>query len=127
MAHGRRAAVTQNPVGEPPALGPGHVLRLSRQGGVAHFPGLARPRCVHCALCSEAQLSELQSLLLVLSGIPDREAGNDRRRFCVALVDEGGEVLWSQVVAEESAPQALLVWWREAEIAPSKKKTNGQA
>ena len=108
-------------------LRPGRVLLLSREGGLAHFPGLARPRCVHCARCSEEQLSELQSLLLALSGLPATEAGNDRRRFCVALMEEGGEVLWSQVVAEESAPQALLAWWRRAEIAPLQKKTDGQA
>ncbi|WP_147273035.1 protealysin inhibitor emfourin [Billgrantia montanilacus] len=112
---------------EPPALRPGLVLRLSREGGLAHFPGLARPRCVHCTGCSEEQLGELQSLLLALPGASVAEAGNDRRRFCVALVGEGGEVLWSQVVAEESAPQALLAWWRRAEIAPLQKKTDGQA
>ncbi|RCV91876.1 hypothetical protein DU505_02075 [Billgrantia montanilacus] len=103
------------------------MLRLSREGGLAHFPGLARPRCVHCTGCSEEQLGELQSLLLALPGASVAEAGNDRRRFCVALVGEGGEVLWSQVVAEESAPQALLAWWRRAEIAPLQKKTDGQA
>lgn len=118
--------MTKDPVGEPPELRPGRILRLSREGGFAHFPGLARPRCIHCSRCSKAQLSELQALLQALSGIPVGSAGNDRRQFCVALVDEGGEVIWSQVVAEESAPQPLLAWWRRAEIASSQKKTDGR-
>ncbi|WP_133154991.1 protealysin inhibitor emfourin [Billgrantia endophytica] len=112
--------MTRSIPGEPPALTPGSVLRLSREGGLAHFPGLARPRCVYCARCSEEQLRELQSLLRELprdGGAISRDAA-DRRRLCVKVVDERGTVVWSQTVPEESVPQALLDWWRRAEIAP---------
>jgi hypothetical protein len=102
----------------PPRLCKGTVLRLCREGGVAHFPGLARPRRIDCSRCSEAQLAELQRLLeMVADACPlDVEtAGADRRSLLLSLEDAGGREVWQRLAAEETVPQALLVWWRRAE------------
>lgn len=100
---------------DPPPLTPASVLRLSREGGVAHFPGLARPRCIHCARYSEAQRGELQRLLVTAARACPAEGGGDRRLLRLSLEDGGGVVVWTLTVAEEAVPSALLDWWRRAE------------
>lgn len=96
----------------PPPLTASSVLRLCREGGVAHFPGLARPRRIDCGRCSETQRDELYRLLTSLDEA--RVAGADRRLLRLSVEDAGG-VIWSRDVAEERAPPALWRWWRQAE------------
>ncbi|MEQ4540234.1 MAG: protealysin inhibitor emfourin [Billgrantia sp.] len=104
---------------QPPPLTPASVVRLRREGGVAHFPGLARPRCIRCARYSEAQRDELWRLLS--SAEAGRAAGReevegaDRRRFCLSVEDASGTTLWGLTVAEETVPPALIEWWRRAD------------
>ncbi|MDN3520275.1 protealysin inhibitor emfourin [Halomonas ramblicola] len=99
----------------PPTLVPASVLRLSREGGVAHFPGLARPRRIHCARYSEAQRGELQRLLATAARACPVEAGADRRLLHLSLEDDRGAEVWTLTIAEEAVPPALLDWWRHAE------------
>lgn len=85
---------------------------------MVHFPGLARPRRIHCARCSEAQRVELQGLLTALTQTcsPDTTmAGADRRLLHLSVEDEDGSVMWALTVAEDAASPALLHWWRHAE------------
>ncbi|MGJ7458010.1 protealysin inhibitor emfourin [Halomonas sp. MA07-2] len=97
----------------PPQLTAASVLRLCREGGVAHFPGLARPRRIDCGQCSEAQRDELHRLLANLDEA--RVAGADRRQLRLS-VEDAGRVIWSRNVTEELAPPALWRWWRQAEV-----------
>lgn len=104
---------------QPPPLTPASVVRLRREGGVAHFPGLSQPRCIHCARYSEAQRDELWQLLSSAeSGAELEEApGADRRRFCLSVEDANGASLWLLTVAEEAVPQGLIEWWRQADAS----------
>lgn len=102
----------------PPALGPGRVIWFRREGGLAHFPGLARPRLIVCARYSEAQCRELQQLLACLAqaGVHENGAppGADRRQFHVSVKDENGALLWTLDVDEGWVPRELLTWWQRA-------------
>ncbi|MCE8010578.1 hypothetical protein HOP54_18525 [Halomonas daqingensis] len=102
---------------QPPPLTPTSVVRLRREGGVAHFPGLARPRCIRCARVSEAQRDELWRLLSCAEAEAGLEEGPgaDRRRFCLSVEDASGTTLWGLTVAEETVPPALIEWWRRAD------------
>lgn len=100
---------------QPPHLTPDNVVRLRREGGLAHFPGLARPRCIDCARCSEAQRDELWRLLSSAEAGRDEANSADRRRFCLRVDDASGASLWSVTVAEEAVPPGLLEWWRRAD------------
>lgn len=104
---------------QPPPLTAASVVWVRREGGVAHFPGLARPRCIRCARYSEAQRDELWRLLASAEaqrGASHEEAqGADRRWFCLSVEDGGGASLWSLAVAEEALPNELMAWWRRAE------------
>lgn len=104
---------------QPPPLTPVNVVRLRREGGVAHLPGLARPRCIHCARYSEAQRDELWHLLSSAeSGAGGEEvSGADRRRFCLSVEDANGNSLWLLTVAEDAMPQELIEWWRRADTS----------
>ncbi|MCC5884230.1 MAG: hypothetical protein JJU25_16555 [Halomonas sp.] len=99
----------------PPELTEASVVWLRREGGVAHFPGLARPRCIHCAHYSKAQRDELWQLLSSLNEAEAAAPGADRRRFCLSIEDASRDALWSLTVSEEAAPPRLLEWWRQAE------------
>lgn len=116
--------------GAAPVLTPASVLWLSREGGVAHFPGLVRPRRIHCALCSETQRVELQRLLTALAqacpsdGTP---TGADRRLLHLSVEDAAGTVVWALTVAEDAAPEALLKWWRRAGAGPGQGENAGPA
>ncbi|MDX5377431.1 MAG: hypothetical protein LPK08_07955 [Halomonas sp.] len=102
---------------QPPPLTPASVVRLRREGGVAHFPGLARPRCIDCARYSQAQRDELWRLLSCAeAGAGQGEApGADRRRFSLRVEDADGATLWRVTVAEDAVPAGLLEWWRRAD------------
>lgn len=100
-----------------PTLTASSVLRLSREGGVAHFPGLARPRRIECRQCSAAQRHELQQLLEAVTRACAPEvspSGADRRLLSLSVEECDGKVIWAQKVDEDAAPEELLRWWREA-------------
>ncbi|MFQ3787791.1 protealysin inhibitor emfourin [Halomonas sp. A29] len=101
----------------PPTLTPASVVRLRREGGMAHFPGLARPRCIHCDRYSEAQREELWQLLSCAEAAPAEAPGADRRRFCVSVEEPSGTSVWMLTVAEEAVPQGLIEWWRRADVS----------
>ncbi|KAA0012578.1 hypothetical protein F0A17_06420 [Billgrantia pellis] len=105
-------------VSHPPRLTSASVLRLKREGGLAHFPGLARPRRLDCSRFSEAQRAELQRLLelTVESCRGDAEPeGADWRRLQLSVEDDSGREIWQLRAIEEAVPMALLEWWRRAE------------
>ncbi|MDR5861311.1 hypothetical protein FZZ93_17870 [Halomonas eurihalina] len=98
-----------------PRLTATSVLRLSREGGVAHMPGLARPRRIRCDRCSEAQRAELQALLDEAVRYGECQAPGADRRILHLGVEEGGETpTWTLSVSEDSVPDTLLRWWRLA-------------
>ncbi|MBS9404314.1 hypothetical protein KG088_11805 [Halomonas sp. TRM85114] len=100
-----------------PILTASSVLRLHREGGVAHFPGLARPRCIECRQCSAAQRDELQQLLEAVTRACASEMpplGADRRLLSLSVEEDDGKVIWTQKVDEDAAPKELLRWWRQA-------------
>lgn len=102
---------------QPPRLTPESVIRLQREGGLAHFPGLARPRCIHCARYSKAQRDELWQLLSCAEAgaTPAEVPGADRRRFCMSVEDPNGTSLWRLTLVEEAVPHGLIEWWRRAD------------
>ncbi|QTP55814.1 hypothetical protein HNO51_14650 [Billgrantia sulfidoxydans] len=101
----------------PPRLTSGSVVRLRREGGVAHFPGLSQPRCIDCARYSEAQRDELWRLLCGAEAGAGQVAspGADRRRFSLSVEDADGASLWALTVAEEALPRELVAWWQRAD------------
>lgn len=106
---------------EPPALTPSSVLTISREGGLAHFPGLARPRRIDCAGCSVAQRQALQQLLVDVARRCEgkgRSDGADRRVFRVCLDEGQQEAQWVLDVGEDLAPDALITLWKRGEVVP---------
>lgn len=102
---------------QPPRLTPNSVIRLRREGGLAHFPGLARPRCIHCSRYSQAQRDELWHLLSCMdgrTGDPDTP-GADRRRLHLSVEDGSGAPAWRLEVDEALAPDWLLECWHRAD------------
>ncbi|MDT8896525.1 hypothetical protein RSO41_17895 [Halomonas sp. I1] len=111
-----------------PRLTAASVLRLSREGGVAHMPGLARPRWIRCDRCSEAQRAELQALLDEAVRCGERRMPGVDRRLLHLWVEEGGEApVWTLSVAEDTVPETLLRWWRLAASDPFSSDEAGPA
>ncbi len=119
-----------------PLLGPHSRLVIRREGGLAHFPGLAAPRCILGGECTPGQRRWLERLLAaVLEGgaadPPQAElraasSGADRRVFRLAI-DEPGDAAgeasydaiqprWSLSVDETRAPSSLVTLWRHGEL-----------
>ncbi|MBN8226551.1 hypothetical protein JYK02_03405 [Corallococcus macrosporus] len=72
-------------------------IELKREGGIAFFPGLARPRTVDLAALPPATAEALQREVrearffeqpAVVGGSPT--AGADRTRYTVTIEDDGG-------------------------------------
>ncbi|WP_143097555.1 protealysin inhibitor emfourin [Modicisalibacter xianhensis] len=102
-----------------PRLETHSVLCIRREGGVAHFPGLASPRRIHCGQCSDAQRQWLQDLLERAAQCPDTEGGADRRRLFIEI-EEGESAtgtlpVWSLSLDEAQAPEGLVALWRHGE------------
>ncbi|WP_136064596.1 protealysin inhibitor emfourin [Modicisalibacter radicis] len=119
-----------------PRLGPGSRLTIRREGGLAHFPGLAAPRCIEGDKCTPGQRRWLERLLgEVLEGgaveasrtqAEGQPSGADRRVFRLAI-DEPGEAAgggaddtlpprWTLIVDETRAPGSLVTLWRHGEL-----------
>nr|WP_163503852.1 protealysin inhibitor emfourin [Halomonas socia] len=101
---------------ELPPLGISSRLSLRREGGIAHFPGLAQPRFVCCDRLGEAQRERLRQLLaeaVRCTAKPMATDTVDRRRFHLAIEDAEGRCQWSVVLDEQQMPEALLRLWRD--------------
>ncbi|MHB0774551.1 protealysin inhibitor emfourin [Halomonas sp. WWR20] len=98
----------------PPPLTASSVIAVSREGGLAHFPGLAAPRRIPCAQCSDDQRRRLHELLSQAAqrGEHDEPAcGADRRAFRLA-VEEDAQPRWTVVIDEEKTPGELVALWK---------------
>ncbi|MEC9483747.1 MAG: protealysin inhibitor emfourin [Halomonas sp.] len=106
--------------GPAPRLGVHSVLCIRREGGIAHFPGLASPRHIHCGQCSDAQRQWLQDLLERAAQCPDVSEGADRRRLFIEIGEgetaTGAAPTWSLSLDEAQAPEALVRLWRHGEL-----------
>lgn len=107
---------------EAPRLTASSVLYVSREGGLAHFPGLAQPRCIRCTEHSETQRLALQYLLGSLAELADlyrekpRSTGADQRCFRLWVMEGGDEAPhWSLQLDECQAPDALTTLWQQGE------------
>lgn len=115
----------------PPPLGPGSVLAIRREGGLAHFPGLAKPRRIRCADCSEGQRRWLARLLAEAA---DHDAveppvGADRRVFRLDIDEERdairGGTVWTLILGEEQAPPALIELWQCGRVETTDDESEG--
>ncbi|GAA5179409.1 MULTISPECIES: protealysin inhibitor emfourin [Halomonadaceae] len=111
-----------------PVLGPRSRLMIRREGGLAHFPGLAAPRCIEGSECTPGQRRWLENLLAMAlcCGAEGEASGADRRFFRLTIDEPGdaaGEVMddavrprWSLIVDETRAPRSLVTLWRHGEL-----------
>lgn len=98
-------------------------IRLTREGGVAYLPALARPREVAMAECSAPQQRAVREALdeARAHGCPPTEAGRgDQRYFRIVIAcpdDPNGEE--TLIVPEAQAPGALVKLWESGPQALS--------
>ncbi|MBD3897730.1 hypothetical protein IEI94_17880 [Halomonas sp. ML-15] len=104
--------------GGPPSLDVSSCLSLRRQGGIAHIPGLAKPRYIRCDRLDDAQRERLLDLLTEAA----RRAAEtrvtvaaDQRIFHLAVEDAEGRCQWSAELDEQRMPEELLLLWRDRE------------
>lgn len=112
--------------GAPPPLGPQSVVAIRREGGLAHFPGLAAPRQIRCAECTEGQRRWLARLLDQAQRCRDDEmpAGADQRVFRLDVEEDEAPAspearprqVWSLTLAEERTPEALVTLWHQGRL-----------
>lgn len=103
---------------EPPLLDVSSCLSLRRQGGIAHIPGLARPRYIRCDRLDEDQRARLRVLLTEVARRATETrvtAAADQRRFYLAVEDAEGRCQWSAELDEQRMPEELLLLWRDQE------------
>lgn len=102
-----------------PAIGQDASLRVSRQGGFAAAPGLARTRQIEFADCSADQRQGLCSVLEQCLPVASESVGHgDQRFFRVELHyrRENSDAELVLQIAEERAPQALRQLWQDGAI-----------
>jgi len=102
-----------------PALGPDASVRVSRQGGFAAAPGLARPRQIEFADCNAAQRQGLCSVLEQCLPVASKHVGHGDQRFFKVEVHyrrENDDAEMILQIAEERAPQELLQLWKDGAI-----------
>lgn len=108
------------------------MLAIRREGGLAHFPGLAKPRRIRCAECSESQRRWLARLLAEAAAhdTTDSLHGADRRVFRLDIDEQHDatrlSTVWTLILAEEQAPPALVSLWRQGQVEED-GETNEQA
>lgn len=106
----------------PPPLGKKSVLAIRREGGLAHFPGLAEPRRIRCAECSEGQRRWLERLLTEAAAHDAAHSlpGADRRVFRLDIDEQHDaariSTVWTLILAEEQTPPALVSLWRQGQV-----------
>lgn len=98
------------------------MLAIRREGGLAYFPGLAKPRRIRCAECSESQRRWLARLLVEAAAhdTTDSLNGADRRIFRLDIDEEHDatrvSTVWTLILAEEQAPCALVSLWQDGRV-----------
>lgn len=112
-----------------PALEPGSVVVIRREGGVAHFPGLVAPRRLRCDDLSAGQRESLTKLLQSLAGMPPAPAGADRQCYHLAIErpdeahpDGDGQAIWSLALDETQTPESLVVLWRHGVLPEESRR-----
>ena len=103
-----------------PPLGADTVVRLSRQGGVAAMPGLARPREIDFAQCDADQRTQICSLIEGCLPLADTSASGrgDQRFYRIEMryrVQEQDDELVLQV-PENHAPSELVRLWDKGQL-----------
>nr|WP_298373742.1 protealysin inhibitor emfourin [uncultured Halomonas sp.] len=98
------------------------IVAIRREGGVAAFPGLMKPRRIQCDECTDEQRRELEGVLnLAARTCSDTPApGADRRVFHVDIEEpqqkDAAEsdicCVWSLSMNEEETPEALVSLWK---------------
>lgn len=119
-----------------PLLGPHSRLVIRREGGLAHFPGLAAPRCIDGGECTPGQRRWLESLLAAVLKCGTKDApqaqsagppvGADRRVFRLAIDELDAAISeathdsvrprWALIVDETRAPASLVALWRHGDL-----------
>lgn len=106
---------------ELPELGDNALVRLSRQGGVAAMPGLARPREIEFAHCDAQQRTQICSLLsdcMPLVAETTAAGHGDQRFYQIELHYriENREEKQILKVPECNAPSGLVQLWDKGEM-----------
>ena len=103
-----------------PPLSEASVVRVTREGGVARVPGLARPRSFQLGDCTEELRQQIDDALQ--SAVPHAgqggaaSPGGDQRVYRVEVVVQGtaSSRSVSFEVPETEAPEALVHLWKNA-------------
>lgn len=102
---------------ELPPLDLAHLVRLTRQGGLAYLPGLARPRTIDLATCPPDVRQEACDALERAAPVAvarDAGGGGDQRYFHVEVLYRGAGVAdVSFDVPESEAPDTLVRLWKD--------------
>jgi hypothetical protein len=103
-----------------PPLSETSVVRVTREGGIAYMPGLARPRSFQLGDCTEELRQQIDDALQ--SAVPHADEsgatspGGDQRVYRVEVVVQsaaaGSSVSFE--VPETEAPEALVHLWKDA-------------
>lgn len=104
-----------------PELGDSAVVRVSRQGGVAAMPGLARPRNIEFAQCDPQQRSQICSVLsgcMPLAADTNGAGRSDQRFYQIELNYRIEDREEQQIlkVPECDAPSELVRLWDKGEV-----------
>ena len=107
-----------------PPLDQAAIVRVTREGGLAYVPGLARPRSYQLGNCSEALRRQIDEALQSAAPHADAAggpgaAGGDQRFYRVEVVMQGSSSTMhsgsvSFEVPEAEAPAALVHLWKDA-------------
>lgn len=103
-----------------PPLNDATIVRVTREGGIAYLPGLARPRSFQLGDCTEELRRQIDDALQ--SAAPHAEEssatspGGDQRIYRVEVVMENTAAASSVSfdVPETEAPAALVHLWKDA-------------
>jgi hypothetical protein len=103
-----------------PPLTEATVVRVTREGGIAYMPGLARPRSFQLGDCTAELRQQIDDALQ--SAAPHAEQsdaaspGGDQRVYRVEVVMENTATASSVSfdVPETDAPEALVHLWKDA-------------
>jgi hypothetical protein len=110
-----------------PPLDQATIVRVTREGGLAHVPGLSRPRSYQLGNCSEELRQQIDAALQ--SAAPHAgaasgpgAAGGDQRFYRVEVVMQGSSTTTATThsgsisfeVPEAEAPEALVHLWKGA-------------
>ncbi|PAU58407.1 hypothetical protein BZL41_17980 [Pseudomonas sp. PIC25] len=102
---------------ELPPLAAATGLRVTREGGVAHVPGLVRACSIDLANCPEAERQQACAAVETAApkaSEPGQAGRGDQRYFRVEVSFQGLEVeRISFNVPETEAPEALVSLWKQ--------------